>query len=223
VTALPAAVLWDLDGTLVDTEPYWWQAEGDLVESFGGSWSLEQGQALIGSGLDYSAGVLQAAGVAMERDEIGTLLGNQVLDMMRQRVPWRPGVPALLHALHEAGVPQAIVTMSLRPTAAWMAEQLGAGVISVVISGDDVEFPKPNPDPYLRAAAQLGVDIRDCVAVEDSTPGTAAAMAAGAVTFGVIAHVPLTADAAHVILPDLSEMTVDRLSVLYSELRASHV
>lgn len=221
MTRLPAAVLWDLDGTLVDTEPYWWRVEQELVESFGGSWSTAQGQALIGTGMDYSGSVLQDAGVALDVREISDRLSAQVLALLHESTPWRPGVPALPHALHAAGVPQAIVTMSQRPTAEFMAKALGPGVIEVVVSADDVTRYKPHPEPYHLAAQRLGVPIADCLAFEDSLPGTASAMASGAVTIGVTAHLPLPASAAHRVLPSLAAIGVPELAELFDRARGA--
>ncbi len=88
---LPAAVFWDMDGTLVDTEPYWLTAETRLVESYGGVWSEADGLQLVGSSLERSAIILQSRGVALEVDEIVDLLTDRVLEQIEVAVPWRPG------------------------------------------------------------------------------------------------------------------------------------
>ena len=90
------AVLFDMDGTIIDSEPYWMIAERELVESFGGTWSDEQGYALVGSGLWNSAGVIKAAGVELELDDIVHRLSDRVLGQIEQAVPWRPGVREIL-------------------------------------------------------------------------------------------------------------------------------
>ena len=94
------AVLWDMDGTLVDTEPYWIAAERALVESHGGSWSHQQAMQLVGQSLLHSAAVLQAAGVRLEAREIVDTLSAQVIEQVRKEVPWRPGARELLDELH---------------------------------------------------------------------------------------------------------------------------
>ena len=106
------AVLWDMDGTIVDTEPYWIRAEKELVESFGGTWTTEQATALVGQALEYSAGQLQQAGVELGIREIIGHLTDRVAAEVRAAVPWRPGARELLAALREEGVPCAMVTMS---------------------------------------------------------------------------------------------------------------
>jgi HAD superfamily hydrolase (TIGR01509 family) len=193
VTAVeyPAAVLWDMDGTLVDTEPYWLQAESDLVHAAGGVWTPEDGLQLVGSGLERSALILQSRGVTLDVDQIITTLTNRVRAQIADSVPWRPGARELLKELRDAGIPTALVTMSRRQMALEVAASLGFVGFDVVIAGDDVVNAKPHPEPYLTAAAQLGVDIADCVALEDSEPGVASAVAAGARVFAVPLHIPI--------------------------------
>ena len=185
VPQLPSAVLWDMDGTLVDTEPFWFAAEIELVGRFGGTWTHEQAVALVGSGLRDGARVLQQHGVAMTVDEIVDWQTDFVTERLVSPLPWRPGALALLAGLREAGVPTALVTMSVRRMAEAVAAAVPFGGFDVVVAGDDVERPKPHPEAYLRAAELLGVDIADCVAIEDSPPGLAAAVASGAATVGV--------------------------------------
>lgn len=190
--APPAAVLWDMDGTLVDTEPYWISAETALIESYGGSWSHDEAMQLVGQGLWHSARILQAKGVPLSEDEIIDLLTDRVLDHLVERgIPWRPGARELLTELRESGVPTALVTMSIGRMAQHVADRLGFVGFDAVVSGDDVTHSKPHPEPYLtglarlEALAQLGLDPTACVAIEDSPPGVASASAAGLVTVGV--------------------------------------
>jgi HAD superfamily hydrolase (TIGR01509 family) len=185
VPQLPSAVLWDMDGTLVDTEPFWFAAETELVGRFGGTWTHEQALSLVGSGLRDGARVLQQHGVGMTVDEIVDWQTDFVTERLVAPLPWRPGALALLAGLREAGVPTALVTMSVRRMAEAVAAALPFGGFDVVVAGDDVERPKPHPEAYLRAAELLGVDVAACVAIEDSPPGLAAAVASGAATVGV--------------------------------------
>ncbi len=202
--AAPAAVLWDMDGTLVDTEPYWMVAEREIVEAWGGRWTHEDGLQLVGQGLWSSALVFRSRGVDLEPQQIIDALTDRVLSQIVDHVPWRPGARELLAEVRTAGIPTALVTMSIRRMADRVVEalehELGGTAFDVIVAGDEVEHPKPYPDPYLRAAELLGVPIADCVAVEDSEPGVASAVAAGATTLAVPFHVPLPPSPAYELI-----------------------
>lgn len=204
----PAAVLWDMDGTIVDTEPYWMRAEIALVTSFGRSWTAEDGMQLVGSGLENSARILQEAGVDLPVDQIIDRLTDEVLAQIEVEVPWRPGARELLAELREASVPRALVTMSLRRMALRVAEAIGENAFDVVVAGDDVTHAKPHPEPYLAAAAALGVPIEHCVAVEDSQFGLVSAISSGAATIGIPLHLPLHEGPTHELWPTLEGRTL---------------
>ncbi|WP_281271922.1 HAD family hydrolase [Microbacterium bovistercoris] len=214
----PAAVLWDMDGTLIDTEPYWMAAETVLVESYGGTWTHEQALQLIGSGLLDSARVFQAAGVDLEAQEIVDRLTDSVLEALRtQGVPFRPGARELLADLRAAGIRTALVTMSLRRMASDVVDLIDFDAFDLVVAGDDVELPKPHPEPYLRAAELLGVDIADTVAIEDSRTGVASGVASGAVTVGVPNLIPLDGLGAHELWETLAGRTADDVIALHAQ------
>lgn len=189
--SLPDAVLWDMDGTLVDTEPYWIRAEHELVEAHGGHWSHEKALQLVGNPLLTSAQVLQDAGVDMPVEDIVDHLLRRVTTQVRARVPWQPGARELLAALAGAGVPCALVTMSYAVLAEEVVSRGPEQAFTTLVTGDQVTRGKPDPEPYLVAAERLGVDPRRCVAIEDSPTGIASALAAGARTLGVEAVVPV--------------------------------
>ncbi len=192
MTTLPAAVLWDMDGTIIDTEPYWMAAETELVVAHGGTWTHAEALTLVGQALEYSARVLQTRGVDLTEEEIIDTLTETVLQrVVTGGLPWRPGARELLLELHEAGIPTALVTMSIRKLAVVVADTIDFPAFNLVVAGDDVTNGKPNPEAYLRAAELLNVEVTDCVAIEDSGPGVAAAVASGAATIGVPLHVEL--------------------------------
>lgn len=193
------AVLWDMDGTIVDTEPYWIAAERALVEAHGGTWSHEQALQLVGQALTFSAGVLQRAGVNLEVREIIDTLTAAVVSSVKRQVPWRPGARELLEELHVAGIRCALVTMSEGPLARQVVDSLPRPYFEVVVTGDSVAQGKPHPEAYLTAVERLRqadptLAIQDCIALEDSAPGVAAAVASGVATVAVPHIVPLPAD-----------------------------
>jgi len=210
-----------MDGTLVDTEPYWMSAQVELVRSFGGQWSHEDGLTVVGSGLWHSARVFQGRGVTMTEDEIIDHLTDKVIEQLVELgIPWRPGARELLTELRESGVRTGLVTMSISRMAHHVADRLGFEGFDVVVSGDDVTHAKPHPEPYLRAAQLLDVDIADCVAIEDSEPGIASASAAGAVTIGVPFMIPIAESSEYTLWPTLDGRTVAHLAELHSTMSA---
>jgi HAD superfamily hydrolase (TIGR01509 family) len=206
--SLPAAVLWDLDGTIVDTEPAWQAAEQGLVAEYGGTITEEESLALIGAGLWTCAEYFRSAkGIPLEPQEIIDRMTAEVIAFLGTDVPWRPGALELLEALRERGVPTALVTMSISPMAAAVVDAIPFVGFDAVVSGDMVEHAKPHPDPYLTACRMLGVDPADCVAIEDSHAGTASAVAAGVATIGVPNILELVADQGYTVWPTLEGRT----------------
>jgi HAD superfamily hydrolase (TIGR01509 family) len=184
------AVLWDMDGTIVDTEPYWISAEFDIVETAGGTWSHEHAMALVGADLlDAGRYIREHGSVNAEPHEIVEMLLDRVVVSVQHEVPWRPGARELLAELTATNVPTALVTMSWRRFAVEVVNALPEGSFNEIVVGDDVDNGKPHPEPYLLAAQKLGVDIAHCIAIEDSPTGVASAAAAGAVVLAVPHHV----------------------------------
>lgn len=186
---LPVAVLWDMDGTLVDTEPYWFAAERDLVESIGcGHWPDEQAKQMVGFDLLDGAAYLQRhGGIDLPAEEIVERLLDGVVARLHRRIPWRPGARELLAELNGAGVPCVLVTMSWRRFVDPVLAALPRGSFVASIVGDEVPHGegKPAPTPYLMGAEVVGAHPGDCVAIEDSPTGVRSAMAAGCRVLGV--------------------------------------
>jgi HAD superfamily hydrolase (TIGR01509 family) len=186
---LPAAVLWDMDGTIVDSEPYWIAEEEALVAAAGGTWRHEDALELVGNDLLVSARIiLERTPVTGTPEEVVGALLDGVTTRMRESLPWRPGAAELLAALGRLGVPSALVTMSWTQLADVLVERLPEGTFATVVTGDQVRLGKPHPEPYLEAARRLGLDPADCVAVEDSPTGAASATGAGVPTV-VVPHI----------------------------------
>lgn len=213
-----------MDGTLVDTEPYWMASEGPLVESFGGTWSHEQGLQLVGMGLEDSARIFQDVGVRMSVPEIIDHLTDAVMGRLAEDgVPFRPGAKELLASLRAAGIKTALVTMSMRRMALSVVDLIDFEAFDVVIAGDDSTRPKPFPDPYLQACEALGVTPEQAVAIEDSPNGLRSAVASGAAVIGVPLMVSLTGAGAHTVWATLEGRNADDLIEFHASHRARGV
>ncbi|MEJ1193381.1 HAD family hydrolase [Pseudarthrobacter sp. CCNWLW207] len=216
------AVLWDMDGTIVDTEPYWIAAEHALVEAHGGTWSHEQAIQLVGQSLTYSAGILQNAGVELEAREIIDTLTAEVIRGVQRRVPWRPGARELLDELHQEGIRCALVTMSEGPLAREIVANLPRPYFEFVVTGDTVTQGKPHPEAYLTAVELLqgsdpALTIDHCIALEDSAPGVAAAVASGVSTVAIPHIVPIPDSPRHTTWESLAGRTVAELVAIAAD------
>lgn len=215
-----AAVLWDMDGTLIDSEPLWLKAELRMLARYGIEMSEGTHLQLIGSGLRDAAEHFQDLGVPMSIDEI---VGEWVREVGRGLAEdgpdWRPGARELLASLADSGVPCALVTMSVRSLAEQVAAMLPEGTFHAIIAGDEVELEKPHPQPYLLAADALGVSIDDCLAIEDSPTGLRSAHASGAVAIGVPNLVALESAPSHELWATLSDRSAATLQADFARIR----
>lgn len=211
----PAALLIDMDGTIVDSEPYWISSEHELVEEFGGTWSEDDAHSLVGFDLLDAAVVLRdRGGVRLDPPAIVERLLDRVIAKCKVDLPWRPGARELLIEARDAGVPCVLVTMSWRPLADTVLAKAPSGVFVGSITGDEVEKGKPAPDSYLAAAALVGVNPADCVAIEDSPTGVASALAAGCRTLAVPHVVDVEPRPGLTIWPDLAGRTLADLTTI---------
>lgn len=217
---LPAAVLWDMDGTLIDSEPYWMAEERALVESFGGVWTDEHAHALVGNALEVSAQyILDHSPVELTVRQVVDRLMLGVMARIEGQMPWRPGAFELLEALRVSEVRLALVTMSWRPFTDLFVGLLPEGAFDIVVPGDAVGHGKPHPEPYLTAAGLLGVRVEDCVAIEDSPTGVRSAVAAGVPTIAVPHIVPVPVLAGSVQIPTLAGVRPEDLLPLLDAAR----
>lgn len=208
----PAAVLWDMDGTIVDTEPLWIEGEHLLAEAHGAIWTEEDALSLVGSDLrDAGAYMKRRFASDMSVDEIVAWLGERVASSLRERQDWRPGARELIEQFHAAGVPQALVTMSYDYIAEPVARALPFGA---VVTGDAVAHGKPHPEPYLRAAELLGVEASACLAIEDSGTGAASANAAGCWVVAVPHAVNVPDAPRRTVVASLGGLDIDALAAL---------
>jgi HAD superfamily hydrolase (TIGR01509 family) len=209
------AVLFDMDGTIVDTEPYWIAAEYALVEAHGGTWSDQHAHALVGNALLASGAYIREHGnVDLEPAAIVDALLDDVVRAAGERMPWRPGARELLAALGRADIPAAMVTMSYRRLADTVVQAIAPEQFAVVVTGDEVLDGKPHPEAYLTAAARLGAQPQRCVAIEDSPTGIASARAAGCVVVAVPHHVPISPEPWLTVVSSLADLDVAALEAL---------
>ncbi|WBB81118.1 HAD family phosphatase [Micromonospora sp. WMMD882] len=186
-------MLFDMDGTLVDSEKLWDVALYELAAEYGGTLSVSTRRAMVGSSMAASMRLLHDDLGQPWRDPVASAawIDNRIVELFRTGLRWRPGALALLGAVRAAGVPTALVTSSGRRLVEVAMDTLGRDNFDVVVCGDEVTATKPHPEPYLTAARLLDVPIGRCVAVEDSPAGVASALTAGAAVLAVPAEVPL--------------------------------
>jgi HAD superfamily hydrolase (TIGR01509 family) len=191
------AVLWDMDGTLLDSEKLWDVPLFEFVEKLGGTLSLETRHAMVGTSVPKTMAMLFAeVGVhAPTEEEVrdgAAWILRRTEEVFRAGLPWRPGAQAALRAVRASGVPMALVTSTERGLTEVALDTIGRDLFDVTVCGDEVDGQnKPLPEPYLRAARLLGVDPARCVAVEDSPTGAASAEAAGCAVLVVPCDVPV--------------------------------
>lgn len=176
----PAAILFDHDGTLVDTEPVWAAAKVALTAEFGGTWTEQDTLDCLGLSMQFTLDRLRERGVNLPDEEINDRLVAKVRETLAQQpVEFLPGIERFLSEVRDAQIPAAIVTNATTSVARRTANAAPEGTFSVVIGNDETTHPKPDPQPYLLAAERLGVDPIQCVALEDSPSGVRSATAAG--------------------------------------------
>ena len=220
----PAAVLLDMDGTLVDSEKLWDRSLVDTLTWLGGGPLTDEARReTVGGNLAFSIGVLlREAGVeatAARVEETAEHLLARTEELFLLGLPWRPGAQELLASIHDAGIPTALVTNTGRRLTDLALRTIGTRWFAATVCGDEVTHGKPAPDVYLRATGLLGVPAQEGLAVEDSPTGAAAADAAGAVVLVVPCEVPVPDGPRRARRDTLAGLDVAGLSALYAEVR----
>lgn len=212
-----AAVLFDMDGTLVDSEKIWDVSLERLADHLGGELTPALRASLVGSSLGGTIATLHRAfELPPDADHAASAeyLVEETAAMFRQQIVWQPGAQELLAELAAAGVPMALVTSTVRRLTDLVLDGMGRHWFAATVCGDEVEHPKPAPDPYRRAADLLGVDPVHCAAIEDSDTGTTSALAAGCATLTVPCDAPVPGGPGRHFAASLTEVDRGRLERL---------
>ncbi|HYN74704.1 MAG TPA: HAD family phosphatase [Candidatus Limnocylindria bacterium] len=206
------AVLFDMDGLLVDTEHAWFEAERRVMAELGGPWGDADALAMVGGPLTRVARyMVDLAGGGGDAARVEQLLVDTMADLLEAGADHRPGADDLLEDLVSAGVPCALVSSSPRVLVEAVLDSVGGDRFAFTIAGDEVERTKPFPDPYLAAVTRFGAAPARCIVLEDSPTGVAAGEAAGCVVVAVPFAVPIDPAPGRIVVGSLNELSADRL------------
>jgi len=223
----PAAVLWDMDGTLVDSEKVWEVALRDVARGLGGTLSAAARTAVVGSSMQYTLRVLfDDLGLAPDRRRMAGV-GKRILartgELFDGGLEWRPGAQAALAAVRSAGWPMALVTNTGRELTERALDVIGRHHFAATVCAEEVGRSKPDPGPYLAAARLLGVPAEHCLAVEDSPTGVLAAERAGAAVLVVPCETAVPSGPGRVERDTLVGLTADDVRLAYGARRLDRV
>jgi HAD superfamily hydrolase (TIGR01509 family) len=214
------AVLLDMDGTLVDTEGFWWDAESEAFAELGHVLKDEWREVVVGGPMTRSASFLiESTDADITVEELTVLLNAKFVERLRRGVPLMPGARSLLAELRLHGVPTALVSASHRSVVDEMLTSLGEEHFALTVAGDELRRTKPHPDPYLRAAARLGAEPARCAVVEDTVTGVASGEAAGCQVVAVPSVAPIEPMAGRTVVESLEDVN---LAFLQSLIMVAH-
>lgn len=201
------AVLLDMDGTLVDTEGFWWDAEVEVFARLGHTLGDEHREVVVGGPMSRSAAYLiDVTGADVPMEELTGLLNAGFAARIERGVTLMPGARRLLAELRRHRVPTALVSASHRTIIDRMLHSLGHRNFALSVAGDEVERTKPHPEPYLTAARLLGADPARCAVVEDTQTGVAAAEQAGCRVVAVPSVTPIEGSRGRTVVESLEQV-----------------
>jgi HAD superfamily hydrolase (TIGR01509 family) len=214
ISAAVTAVLFDMDGLLIDSEPLWLEAESEIMARLGAGWTEEDQAALLGGSLERTVRYLLAKATRPVPPElVGEWLMSDITDRVRRDgVPVRPGARELLAEVTVAGLPRALVTSSERGFMEAVLATTGMR-FDTLVCAQDVTVTKPDPEPYLLAAKRVGVHPADCFALEDSPNGVASAEGAGCRVFAVPSLIPIPPGPGRTVVASLLDLTADATGI----------
>ncbi|WP_406836579.1 HAD family hydrolase [Streptomyces sp. AHU1] len=201
------AVLLDMDGTLVDTEGFWWDVEVAVFEALGHTLDESWRHVVVGGPMTRSAGFLiEATGADITLPELSVLLNDSFEERIGHSLPLMPGAARLLAELAAHEIPTALVSASHRRIIDRVLGAIGSHFFALTVAGDEVERTKPFPDPYLLAASRLGAEPARCAVIEDTSTGVASAEAAGCQVIAVPSVAPIAPAARRTVVNSLEEV-----------------
>lgn len=203
-----AAVLFDMDGLLFDSEPLWYAVEEAAVQRLGGTWGPQHQEALIGGTMDASCRyMLELTGADMSVGELSDLLVAEMVQHFRAgTAPLHDGALELVDAVRAAGVRTGLVSSSYRVVIDAALDLLGRERFDVSIAGDEVARGKPDPEPYRTACDRLGVVTQATIVLEDAIAGVMSAEAAGCTVVAVPSVAPIEATPSRAVVARLAEI-----------------
>lgn len=212
----PKAVFFDMDGTLIDSEPLWFENEVKLMAQFDYEWTLEDQTNCVGGPIQKTGNYMAAIVKGENRPEFFMeALIAMVSSDFEQRLAFMPGALELLKDLSSQGINLALVSASPRQMLEATSRVLQGRYFELLISSDDVVDPKPNPECYLKAAKHFNLDISQCLILEDSKTGVLSAQASGAKVVAIPHLVEIQANDQVVVIETLAGMSVEQLFSLH--------
>lgn len=208
---MAGALLFDMDGTLIDSEPMWHDQMRAFAMLHRIEWTADDAHWTTGRPMVEWAERMRDRGVTMDAASIITAVAGAVAELVREDVPWLPGSLALLERVAAGGIPAALITNATAENAQALLAAAPAGALRFAVSADDVERSKPDPEPYALAIARLGADASDCIAFEDSSSGARSAVAAGARLWFLTTQLTASPVAAERTVGTLADVDADAL------------
>lgn len=217
------AILWDMDGTLVDSEPLWGIATYRMSEKMGRRITPEIRALTVGGTTGNTVSVCaEYAGLKLSKEEHQQWVQwmfQQMETLLAEELQFKPNVPELLQQAREENIPMALVTNTARFLAEKALQTIGKHNFAFTVCADEVNEGKPAPDLYLRAAQSLGVDPQQCLAIEDSTAGMMSAYNAGCRVLGIpMEDNVIIPEGVNTLCPGLAGLTIADLHELYTQI-----
>jgi HAD superfamily hydrolase (TIGR01509 family) len=211
-----SAILFDMDGTLIDSEPLWLEAEIEIMEELGCNWDQQDQINCLGGPIDKTENYMQDRSNNIKPFGYFT---KKLDDVMEQKLSTKldliPNALEIINECKRSELKIALVTASSGRLMRAVLKRFPIGIFDTVVSYDDVERSKPDPEPYLLAAKTLGVDITNCVVLEDSLTGVQSGLSAGAQVIGIPHLVKMPSNPNLRVVESLSEINMDRLTTWY--------